>query len=104
MLQQTRIEAVTPKYIAFMHAFPTIAERIRFAAVEALAEQDDDSINELFEPFLSDESSDNRRIREVVVNAFVDKNWKVKDQELFMDGYVIPGVRIQKDGSVLRSR
>jgi hypothetical protein len=79
-------------------------ERIRFAAVEALAEQDDESINELFEPFLSDESSDNRRIREVVVNAFVDKSWKVKDRELFMDGYVIPGVRIQKDGSVLRSK
>ncbi len=79
-------------------------ERIRFAAVEALAEQSDEGIDQLLEPFLSDESSDNRRIREVVVNAFVGNSWKVTDQELFMEGFVIPGVRIQKDGSITRSK
>lgn len=79
-------------------------ERIRFAAVEALAEQDDEGIHKMLEPFLSDETSDNRRIREVVVNTFIDKNWSVKDTDLFMDGYVLPGVRIQKDGKISRSR
>lgn len=79
-------------------------ERIRFATIEALAEQDDPQLPALFEPFMSDESSENRRIREVVVQTFLSRGWKVQDPSVFVDGVVMPGVRLSKDGTLKNSK
>lgn len=78
-------------------------ERIRFATIEALAEQDDPSLPDLFEPFVADESSENRRIREVVVQTFLSRGWKLKNTDGFVDGVVMPGVRVTKDGLLKKS-
>ena len=49
-------------------------ERVRFAAVEAILEQDvNEEIRASLEPFLFDDSSENRRIKQAIANAFVYK-------------------------------
>jgi len=57
-------------------------ERVRFACVEVLAEQNrDKGVQNLIEPFLSDTSPENIRIHQVVVDIFLKKNWILQDPE-----------------------
>jgi hypothetical protein len=72
-------------------------ERVRFAAVEALIEQKDSNIPELLEGFLSDETSENRRIRKSVVDAFVRQGWGIKNTDVFSSELVVEGVFLTKN-------
>ena len=72
-------------------------ERVRFAAVEALIEQVDPKIPSLVEHFLLDETSENRRIRKSVVDAFVKFGWTVAHREAFDSELVYEGVFLTKD-------
>ncbi len=78
-------------------------ERVRFAATEVIMEQDDPEIPDLLEHFLSDESAENRRIHQAVVDLFLKNEWPVKDIEPFVDKQVAPGVTVNKKGILNRS-
>lgn len=75
-------------------------ERVRFAAVEVLREQNDDYIPNLLEPFLLDNSEENIRIRRAVCETYASKGWKVENKEAIGSGLALPGGLIKADGSV----
>lgn len=75
-------------------------ERVRFAVTDLLIEQDDPAVPGLLERFLGDESSDNTRIRQSALRAFVDKRWKVQDPGKFANGQVADGLMLSADGFV----
>ncbi len=75
-------------------------ERVRFAAVEALLEQDHNDVPGLVERFLSDTSVENIRIKNSVIDAFVRKDWSVKDLTPFSDGKISERVLVTKKGKV----
>lgn len=55
-------------------------ERVRFAAVEFLINQNTaELVKPALEVFLTDDSAENRRIHQAVVEAFVSKGWKVEN-------------------------
>ena len=58
-------------------------ERVRFATVEVMIEQEDGVIPNLLEPFLSDHSTENRRIRQSILKAFIDNGWTLKAPDDF---------------------
>ncbi len=69
-------------------------ERVRFATVEALIEQKDASIPARLEGFLADDTSENRRIRKSVLDAFLAQGWTLKNPQAFPNGQVIDGIVI----------
>jgi hypothetical protein len=73
-------------------------ERVRFACVEVLIEQDDKNVPGWLEPFLGDHSAENRRIHNSVVQAFLQRKWSLKDPSVFPEGLVENGVRVSKSG------
>ncbi len=50
-------------------------ERVRYAAAEVLIAQDSSEVKSRLEPFLADDSSENRRIRGAVAQLFTNKGW-----------------------------
>lgn len=64
-------------------------ERVRFAAAEAMIEQDDAAVPTALERFIGDDSSENTRIRKSVVEAFLKHRWQLKDPSRFVNGQVI---------------
>lgn len=75
-------------------------ERVRFAATEALIEQEYSEVPALLEGFLKDETSENRRIRQAVVDAFLQKKWKLANPASFENNFVVEGVFVKKDGTL----
>jgi hypothetical protein len=73
-------------------------ERVRFAAAEFLIAQKTDTIKPLISKFLKDDTSENRRIRQAVIQAYVDRNWTVDNPQDFADGYIADGVRVNARG------
>ncbi len=73
-------------------------ERVRFAAAELLINQKSEGVKPDLEPFLKDDSSENRRIRQAVAQAFLDLGWKVSRPEEFPGGQVMPGLVIDGQG------
>lgn len=69
-------------------------ERVRFAAAEVLIEQGSDEVRDYLKAFLVDDSSENRRLKQAVVDAFIKKNWQVDPSLDFPDGKVMNGVYI----------
>ena len=78
-------------------------ERVRFAAVEVLIEQDDKKIPEFLEEFLHDQSSENRRIRRVVIDAFAEKKWPVQKPEAFSTSELEPGTILTKQKTIQKT-
>ena len=85
------------------HFLKDLDERVRFACVEVLIEQNDPSIPALLEPFLKDDSSENRRIKQSIVQAFIKNGWPLKDPSVFEDGNVDQGVVVNKKGFLERT-
>ncbi len=75
-------------------------ERVRFAAIECLVEQDDKEVKDLIEPFIADDSAENIRIREAIIRCFYKREWKISDTEPFLDGLILPGVKVNKQGEL----
>lgn len=67
-------------------------ERVRFAATEVLIEQDDQTVIPMLENFLTDQSTENIRIRQAVLRAFVERRWVLTHPETIPGGEVVPGV------------
>ncbi len=79
-------------------------ERVRFAAVEVLIEQKDPQVPRLVEHFIGDESSENRRIRQSVVEAFAQHGWKLANPEKLAPGLIVDGVVLTKDQTLEKRR
>lgn len=77
-------------------------ERVRFAAVEMLIEQDEPEVPGMLEKYLDDSSSENTRIRNAVVEAFVRYPWKISDPSKYSGGIITEGIFATKDGQVER--
>jgi len=77
-------------------------ERVRFAAVEVMVRQKDEGIQNLLESFLLDTSSENRRIRMTVIEAFLDRGWAVSNPKEYEDGPLVEGVFVTKSGKLDR--
>ncbi len=78
-------------------------EKVRFAAAECLIEQKYDGITSMLEKFVADTSSENIRIREVVLEYFVDNNLPISEPEKFEDGQVTNSIRVDKKGFLHRA-
>jgi len=73
-------------------------ERVRYACVELLIEQDEPEIPGLVEKFIGDGSPENTRIRQVVIEAFLKHAWVVKDRTRFVNGQVIDRLYVNESG------
>lgn len=72
-------------------------ERVRFAAAEALTEQVDESYVEQLQPFVFDNSTDNIRIRKMVIQMMINQKWKLKPSPNLQPGPLVENVFITKD-------
>ncbi|MEZ4743616.1 MAG: HEAT repeat domain-containing protein [Bdellovibrionota bacterium] len=74
-------------------------ERVRFAAVEVLVEQEGDGeVADILEPYLTDVSSENTRIHQAAVEAFVKHKWPIKDKSAVMASPIVNQFKIAKEG------
>ncbi len=90
-----------PDYIdQIKHFLNDADERVRFAAAELMIAQKSEAIRESLSPFLADSSSENRRVRQGVIQAFVDRGWKVPNVEDFPGGRVTDGVYVNSQGFI----
>lgn len=88
-----------PQSVAqFAHFLNDADERVRFAAAELLISQQTDEIRDHLAVFLKDNSSENRRIRQAVIQAFVDRGWTITNLADFPEGRVTDGVYINAQG------
>lgn len=76
-------------------------ERVRFACAELLIEQESDKIPTMLERFLADETPDNTRIRKSVLDAFLNKKWKVQNPSVFPEGRIIGAVFVDPTGTLV---
>ena len=77
-------------------------ERVRFACIEFLLEQDHPEVPTFVEPFLSDASSENLRLRQAAIEAFGSRQWKVKDVSKFPGGNVVGPIFVNQEGKLVR--
>jgi hypothetical protein len=73
-------------------------ERVRFACVEVLGQQDDPNIKDHVVQFLKDETPENRRIRMSVIQLFLKNQWPIDNPQDYADGPLIEGVFVTKQG------
>ena len=71
-------------------------ERVRYAAAEVLIEQQDAEVPGYLEHFLSDHSSENTRIRQAVLDAFLEKKWQLSKPEVFPNQQVDDRIFVTK--------
>lgn len=64
-------------------------ERVRYAAAEALMEQEHSEAEQFIEPLLSDVNPDNSRIRQTVIRKYLEQGWIVRKPEVFANRNVI---------------
>ena len=83
------------------HFLNDVDERVRFAAAEALIEQESDKVASLLEPFLLDEAVENRRIKEATILAFIKHNWSVGDLSKYADVIISEHVGLDKQGHLV---
>lgn len=90
-----------PEYVGqISHFLKDADERVRFAAAELLIAQQTDAIRDSLSPFLADSSAENRRLRQAVIQAFVDRGWKVPNVQDFPGGRVTDGVYVNSQGFI----
>lgn len=72
------------------HFLGDLDERVRFAATEVLLEQPDDpEVPALLEHFIADETPDNIRMRQVTIQAFLQRSWPLQNPGRFPHGHVV---------------
>ncbi|MGE0171757.1 MAG: hypothetical protein AB7T49_03195 [Oligoflexales bacterium] len=99
-LRDYQLGQFVPKLSRFV---TDLDERVRFACAEVLIEQDNNEVPNMLEHLLSDNTEENRRIKQTVLRAFLEKKWKVKDASVFAEGKVADSIYINK-ANVLEQR
>lgn len=69
-------------------------ERVRFAVVEVLLEQKHLLVPKELEKLLLDDSPENSRIRQSIIDAFVNNKWQLSNRNQFKIGPFLPGVKV----------
>lgn len=77
-------------------------ERVRYAAVELLCLQDDPTIPSLLESFLTDDSSENTRLRQATAIAFINRGWKITNIDAWSEKPIF-GLKITDQKTLIRS-
>ena len=72
-------------------------ERVRYAAAEAILEQKKPEVVSQLEPFLFDESPENIRIRQAVVEAYCENAWTIQSKDIIQTGEFLGGYVITKE-------
>ncbi len=73
-------------------------ERVRYAATEVLLEQPDNpDIPSLIEHFIADESPDNIRMRQLTIQAFLNRGWTLRDPGRFPSGHIVGPLYVGPD-------
>ena len=85
-------------YSELAHFLKDPDERVRFAATEVLIEQDDPEVSAIVEPLLTDESNENRRMRQATLDAFISKKWVLKQRDRFPQGHVMGNIFVNSKG------
>ena len=75
-------------------------ERVRYACVELLIEQDNAAIPGYLERFLSDDNPDNIRLRQATIRAFQEKGWAVQNPAAFEGGHVSGNLYVNESGQL----
>lgn len=98
-LRDYKVPDAVPK-VAFFLKDPD--ERVRFACIEFLLEQEHPDVPDLVEPFLADASAENLRLRQAAIEAFGMRQWQVKDVSKFPGGQVIGPIFVGPEGKLVR--
>ena len=77
-------------------------ERIRFAAAELLIKQEVTYAPEVLEEFVRDDSSENTRIKQIVIDAFIKHGWPITDKRNFKKSSVAKEVVLHKSGKLIK--
>ena len=77
-------------------------ERVRFAVLEVILEQDMSQVPKKVERFLLDESAENIRLRQTTLEAFIEKEWTLTEREKFSLGEFMPGIEVSQDFKLKR--
>jgi len=92
-----QLQDFAPKIAHFLN---DADERVRFAATEVLIEQDNETVPDLLERFIADESAENTRIRRSVVEAFLKKGWKIKEPARYPNGHIDDQLFVNRQGQL----
>lgn len=82
------------------HFMKDTDERVRFSCAEVLLEQDSELVPSILESFLADRSSENTRIHQTVVDAFVAKKWKISVPAEMQEQLREYNIKVASDGTV----
>ncbi|MDE3268922.1 MAG: hypothetical protein OYH77_01395 [Pseudomonadota bacterium] len=99
MLQDFDLSDLDRRFEQFLHDDD---ERVRFAAVELMIKQNAAHASEVLEQFLCDDSAENTRIRQLVLDAFIDQRWVVKYKKVFQRRGGKELANLQKNGVLYR--
>lgn len=88
--------------IEFFLASPD--ERVRFSALEVILEQEDERVPSIAEPYLSDSTAENTRLRQAALDVFADKQWQLKDPETFKNAASPLGFFLNPKNCIQRSQ
>lgn len=84
------------------HFFSAHDERVRYAAVELLCLQDDPAVPKLLESFLTDDSSENTRLRRATAMAFMNRAWQITNTEAWAEKPIY-GLKISDQKTLVRA-
>lgn len=77
-------------------------ERVRYACAEVLIEQKEDSVPQRLERFITDNSAENTRLRQIVIEGFVKNQWKVSNPGSLENAYIANGVILSKENTLIK--
>ena len=77
-----------------LHFAKDADERVRFASVEAILKQQDPAVIKELEYCLVDDSSENTRIRQSLIDAYLEHKWTIQNKDSVPTGILCPGVRV----------
>ena len=84
------------------HFLKDADERVRFACCEFLVEQENPAVAAMVEPFLSDQSAENLRLRQAAVEGFLNHGWKLKNPASFPNGQVVGNISVNASSQLFR--
>ena len=96
-LQDFDLQALDRRVEHFLHDND---ERVRFAATELIIKQGAEHVPAVLEKFLLDDSAENTRIRQVVLDAFVEKRWAISNKRAFKKCEAAESVILNKNGTL----
>ena len=94
---------LTDRGMKFLHFLKEHDERLRFAATEALLEQDSEEVYIELEKYLTDDSSENIRLLQAIAHKFIELNRPLSNRDLFEVGPLAPGLSVGKDYTLKRT-